>query len=241
MSSAALSSRAVRRWCRFGSSSSGLGALSTSTPRRATLTRMRAQNFHPGACRGTTGASSPMAGQPTWARSVHRSASVPRRTSGAARRVRVTMGRCASRRTTVSGSRSRWPGPGPGSCSCTGSAARRRTSPTTCQRSRATTPSSSFDHRGHGESDKPDDPLAYSLDRLVADTLAVADAVGLSRFRLLGHSMGGMVARRIVLGHPDRVDALVLMDTAPGPIPGLRPGPHGDRRGESRSSKARTC
>ena len=31
----------MRRWCRFGSSSSGLGALYTSTPRRATLTRMR--------------------------------------------------------------------------------------------------------------------------------------------------------------------------------------------------------
>ena len=40
---------------------------------------------------------------------------------------------------------------------------------------------------------------AYSLDRLVADTLAVADAVGLDRFRLLGHSMGGMVARQIAL------------------------------------------
>ena len=28
-----------------------------------------------------------------------------------------------------------------------------------------------FDHRGHGESDKPDDAAAYSLDRLAADTL----------------------------------------------------------------------
>ena len=43
----------------------------------------------------------------------------------------------------------------------------------------------------------------------------------MSRFRLLGHSMGGMVARRIVLDHPDRVEALVLMDTAPGPVPGF--------------------
>jgi pimeloyl-ACP methyl ester carboxylesterase len=33
--------------------------------------------------------------------------------------------------------------------------------------------------------------------------------------------MGGFVARRIVLGHPDRVDALIMMDTAPGPIPGF--------------------
>ena len=75
------------------------------------------------------------------------------------------------------------------------------------------------DHRGHGESDAPSDPAAYSFDRLVADMVTVAERVGLDRFRLLGHSMGGMVARRIVLVHPERVEALILMDTAPGPIP----------------------
>jgi pimeloyl-ACP methyl ester carboxylesterase len=78
-----------------------------------------------------------------------------------------------------------------------------------------------FDHRGHGESDGPSDASAYSLDRLTADTVAVADAVGAERFRLLGHSMGGMIARRLVLAHPERVDALVLMDTSPGPVPGI--------------------
>lgn len=80
-----------------------------------------------------------------------------------------------------------------------------------------------FDHRGHGESDDPSEPAAYSLDRLASDTLAVADALGLERFRLLGHSMGGMVARRLVLAHPDRVEALVLMDTSPGPPDGVDP------------------
>lgn len=78
-----------------------------------------------------------------------------------------------------------------------------------------------FDHRGHGESDSPPDPASYSLDRLAADTLAVADAVGADRFRVLGHSMGGMVVRRLVLTHPRRVDALILMDTSPGPVPGI--------------------
>lgn len=81
-----------------------------------------------------------------------------------------------------------------------------------------------FDHRGHGESEAPDDPAAYSLDRLAADTMEVASAVGLDRFRLLGHSMGGMVALRLVLDRPDRVEALVLMDTSPGPVPGIDPG-----------------
>lgn len=80
-----------------------------------------------------------------------------------------------------------------------------------------------FDHRGHGASDKPDDVAAYSLDRLAADTLAVADAVGADRFRLLGHSMGGMVTRRVIRGAPQRVDALVLMDTSAGPPEGIDP------------------
>jgi pimeloyl-ACP methyl ester carboxylesterase len=80
-----------------------------------------------------------------------------------------------------------------------------------------------FDHRGHGASDKPADPAAYSFARLVEDTLAVADATGLDHFRLLGHSMGGMVARKIALQDPARVDALVMMDTSAGPIPGFDP------------------
>ena len=75
-----------------------------------------------------------------------------------------------------------------------------------------------FDHRGHGASDKPPDRSAYTLDRLVLDTLAVADGVGLEQFRLLGHSMGGMVARKVVLATPERVDALIMMDTTAGPI-----------------------
>lgn len=80
-----------------------------------------------------------------------------------------------------------------------------------------------FDHRGHGASDAPDAPEAYSLDRLAADTLAVAEATGLRDLRLLGHSMGGMVTRRVALAHPERLGALVFMDTSPGPPPGLDP------------------
>src|SRR5690348_1228804 len=80
-----------------------------------------------------------------------------------------------------------------------------------------------FDHRGHGASDKPADVAAYSFERLRADALQVADAAGLGRFRLLGHLMGGMVARGVALQATDRVDALVMMDTSPGPIPGFDP------------------
>jgi pimeloyl-ACP methyl ester carboxylesterase len=80
-----------------------------------------------------------------------------------------------------------------------------------------------FDHRGHGESGHPTDAASYSLARMRADTWAVADAVGLERFRLLGHSMGGMVTRRMPLERPDRIEAFVLMDTCAGPVPTLVP------------------
>lgn len=77
------------------------------------------------------------------------------------------------------------------------------------------------DNRGHGASAKPDDESAYSLDLLAADVLALADALwgpG-TAFVLLGHSMGGMVAQIAALRAPERVEALVLMDTLHGPLP----------------------
>jgi len=72
------------------------------------------------------------------------------------------------------------------------------------------------DLRGHGESDQPTDESAYGLGAFATDMFALADALGWHRFDLLGHSMGGMIAQRMVLDHPDRIDRLVLMDTHHG-------------------------
>jgi Predicted hydrolases or acyltransferases (alpha/beta hydrolase superfamily) len=77
------------------------------------------------------------------------------------------------------------------------------------------------DLRGHGESDGPEDEARYSLDRFAADLVNVLDHLDIETVLLLGHSMGGMIVRRFVLASPGRVDALVLMDTSPGPPPGL--------------------
>src|SRR3954453_10612066 len=77
-----------------------------------------------------------------------------------------------------------------------------------------------FDHRGHGESDKPDDSRAYSLDRMAVDTACVAAAYELHDLRILGHSMGGMVMRRFLLADPSRARAVVFMDTSAGAPPG---------------------
>ncbi len=79
------------------------------------------------------------------------------------------------------------------------------------------------DHRGHGASSKPDDESAYSFEILAADSLALLDALGWDRFALLGHSMGGMVAQFIAAKSPERLTALVLMDTGHGPIHNLDP------------------
>jgi len=74
------------------------------------------------------------------------------------------------------------------------------------------------DHRGHGESSKPDGEDAYSLGSLEEDAWALVDRLGWDRFALLGHSMGGYVARLMVDRRPERLTALVLMDTGHGPV-----------------------
>lgn len=67
-----------------------------------------------------------------------------------------------------------------------------------------------YDHRGHGRSGHA---AEYSIDLLVEDLAGLVDRLGLERFDLLGHSMGGVVAMRYVLDRPERVRSLVLMDT----------------------------
>jgi pimeloyl-ACP methyl ester carboxylesterase len=78
-----------------------------------------------------------------------------------------------------------------------------------------------FDLRGHGDSGKPADPAAYTIERLVADAGAVLDALGWRDAVVLGHSLGGMVAQEVALTAGERVRALVLMDTAHGVFPGV--------------------
>jgi pimeloyl-ACP methyl ester carboxylesterase len=77
-----------------------------------------------------------------------------------------------------------------------------------------------LDHRGHGESPNTGDAPTYNFDQLVADMARLVDRLGLERFDLLGHSMGGVVAMRYTLRHPERVRSLVLMDTAAAAQPG---------------------
>ena len=61
----------------------------------------------------------------------------------------------------------------------------------------------------------------YTLAVFAGDLFALADSLGWGRFTLLGHSMGGMIAQHMLLGAPDRIEALILMDTAHGPLEGI--------------------
>ena len=74
------------------------------------------------------------------------------------------------------------------------------------------------DLRGHGASSKPTAEADYSLAIFADDVLGLADALDFQRFVVLGHSMGGMLVQDLALRAPERVDALILMDTGHGPL-----------------------
>ena len=75
-----------------------------------------------------------------------------------------------------------------------------------------------LDQRGHGGSTNSGKHELYTVANLVDDLAAAFDALGLERADLLGHSLGGAVALRFALAHPDRLASLVLMDTSAQPI-----------------------
>ena len=73
------------------------------------------------------------------------------------------------------------------------------------------------DARGHGESARPAE--GYAPADFTADALAVLDAIGTRRALVVGHSMGGLHAINLAARHPDRVRALVIVDSSPEPLP----------------------
>ena len=73
-----------------------------------------------------------------------------------------------------------------------------------------------WDMRGHGASDSPDDPAAYSHEATVADMSAILDACAVERAVIGGLSLGGFMSLLFHLAHPERVRALMLFDTGPG-------------------------
>jgi pimeloyl-ACP methyl ester carboxylesterase len=73
------------------------------------------------------------------------------------------------------------------------------------------------DQRGFAGSDKPEGVEHYETGRIVEDVMALADALGVKHFTLVGHDWGGAVAWLAALEHPFRVRRLVIVN-APHPL-----------------------
>jgi 3-oxoadipate enol-lactonase len=68
-----------------------------------------------------------------------------------------------------------------------------------------------YDQRGHGGTDAPAGRYTYAT--LLADAIALFDALGIARAHFCGLSMGGATALGLAELHPDRVDRAVVCDS----------------------------
>lgn len=73
-----------------------------------------------------------------------------------------------------------------------------------------------WDMRGHGKSDYPDDQSLYSEEATVGDMLALLDHLGAKTAIVGGLSLGGYMSLAFHASHPERVRALLIIDTGPG-------------------------
>lgn len=90
-----------------------------------------------------------------------------------------------------------------------------------------------LDCRGHGESDKPHDSAAYEPARMGGDVLRMLDTLQIERARLVGYSMGAMIASQLLLEHADRFERVVL-----GGVGGTMLEPRGDSEAIARALEA---
>ena len=67
-----------------------------------------------------------------------------------------------------------------------------------------------LDQRGHGESEKPHSPAAYTMEILVADVLSVLDSYLLDEVCYLGYSLGARVGWHSSLAFPTRISRAIL-------------------------------
>jgi 3-oxoadipate enol-lactonase len=73
-----------------------------------------------------------------------------------------------------------------------------------------------YDQRGHGHSDAPDDATQYSGAHLARDLTGIIDALNYDKMAVVGFSMGGGPALALAATRPDRITHLVLADVGSG-------------------------
>jgi pimeloyl-ACP methyl ester carboxylesterase len=71
-----------------------------------------------------------------------------------------------------------------------------------------------LDNRGHGKSEAPTDRGAYGIAQMTSDLAELTDKLGIDRYHLVGHSMGGTIAQEFALRSPERLLSLTLHDTS---------------------------
>lgn len=71
----------------------------------------------------------------------------------------------------------------------------------------------SFDVRGHGQSDKPPGP--YSIPLFTSDTIGLIKTLDIAPSHIIGISMGAMIAFQLVIDEPDLVKSLVIVNATP--------------------------
>ena len=73
------------------------------------------------------------------------------------------------------------------------------------------------DQRGFGGSDAPADVSDYRIDKVVADVFALADALEIGNFALVGHDWGGAAAWAAAIGGNPRIERLAIINS-PHPV-----------------------
>lgn len=66
------------------------------------------------------------------------------------------------------------------------------------------------DSRGHGQSDKPNDPAAYDLALRTFDVIAVLDELGIQKVDYFGYSLGGWIGFDLAKHAPDRFRSFIF-------------------------------
>jgi pimeloyl-ACP methyl ester carboxylesterase len=69
------------------------------------------------------------------------------------------------------------------------------------------------DLRGFGASDKPQDVADYATDKLLADLFALADALEIEKFALVGHDWGGAIAWAAAISGNPRIERLAIVNS----------------------------
>lgn len=73
-----------------------------------------------------------------------------------------------------------------------------------------------WDMRGHGQTDSPEDQALYSEEQTCADMAAILRELGIEKAVIGGLSLGGYMSLAFNVRYPQMVEALMLFDTGPG-------------------------